>query len=173
MLSLSTARSSLEEMLESLRREEEIQTPPDLPPALPPRPKATSRARLPSAKRPLPMSSEAGETGPAPSSSNCCVNKEESDGQRGNCLGAKKVKKIEDWESPYVAAADEEDGNWILEEKDNTKLGNVAPGSISRFRELAADDVMGRPMKKVDDSSLHLFFPWYPIFTDLSLRIIR
>ncbi|XP_042060581.1 myosin-2-like isoform X2 [Salvia splendens] len=58
MLSLSTARSSLEEMLDSLRREEETQTPRDLPPPLPPRPKPTSRARLPSAKRPLPTSKE-------------------------------------------------------------------------------------------------------------------
>ncbi|XP_042064590.1 myosin-2-like isoform X1 [Salvia splendens] len=58
MLSLSTARSSLEEMLESLRREEETQTLRDLPPPLPPRPKPTSRARLPSAKRPLPTSKE-------------------------------------------------------------------------------------------------------------------
>lgn len=147
MLSLSTARSSLEEMLDSLRREEEIQTPTGLPPALPPRPKATPRARLPSVKRPLPMSSGAGEMGPAPSSSNCCVNGEEREGQRGNCVGAKKVKKIEDWESPYVAAAVEEEGNPMLEEEDNTK----SPGSMSRFRELGADDVMGRPVKKVHE----------------------
>ncbi|KAL1567092.1 myosin-2-like isoform X2 [Salvia divinorum] len=123
MLSLSTARSSLEEMLESLRREEETQTPRDLPPALPPRPKATSRARLPSPKRPsLPMGSEG------------------SVGQRENCFGAEKVDEMGDWESPCVAAADEDEGN--------PKLGHVAPGSVSRFRELTADDAMGRPMKK-------------------------
>ncbi|XP_057790720.1 myosin-2-like [Salvia miltiorrhiza] len=137
MLSLSTARSSLEEMLESLRREEETQTPRDLPPALPPRPKATSRARLPSAKRPLPMSS-----------SSCVLNKEERQGQRGNYFGAKKVEEMEDVESLCVAAADENEGNQMLEEKGNGKLGHVAPGSVSSFRELAADDDMGRPMKK-------------------------
>lgn len=146
MLSLSTARSSLEEMLDSLRREDENQTPRDLPPALPPRPKATSRARLPSAKRPLPMSSEAGEIGPA--ASNCCVSKEERGGERGNFFGAKKVKEIENGESPYVAAAEaEEAGDQILEESD-AKLGYVSPGSVSRLRESAADDEMGRSFKK-------------------------
>ncbi|KAL1563673.1 myosin-2-like isoform X1 [Salvia divinorum] len=125
MLSLSTARSSLEEMLESLRREEETQTPRDMPPALPPRPKATSRARLPSAKRPFPTSS-----------SICVVNME---GQRGDCLGAKKSEEMEDGESPCV-----DEGN----QKCNGKLGHVAPGSVSRFEEFAADDDKGRPMKK-------------------------
>lgn len=137
MLSLSSARSSLEEMLDSLRRDDENQTPRDLPPALPPRPKAIARARLPSAKRPLPISSEAGEMGPAPSLLNCCVNKGEREGQRGNCFGDKKVKEMEEVESPYAAAA-----------KDNAKLGDVAPGSVSRFRESAADDDVGRSMKK-------------------------
>ncbi|XP_047971824.1 myosin-2-like [Salvia hispanica] len=87
MLSLSTARSSLEEMLESLRREEETQSPGDLPPALPPRPKATSRARLPSPKRrpSLPVGG-----------SSCAVNKEGSVGERENCFGAEKVEELED-----------------------------------------------------------------------------
>ncbi|KAL8239242.1 hypothetical protein R6Q59_015809 [Mikania micrantha] len=46
----SMVRSSLEEMLESLQRRDEIKNPSDLPPALPARP--ASKARLP--KRPLP-----------------------------------------------------------------------------------------------------------------------
>ncbi|KAJ4875611.1 Myosin-2 [Raphanus sativus] len=46
------AKSSLEEMLESLRQKDECQQPPDIPPALPSRP--NSRARLPSARRSLP-----------------------------------------------------------------------------------------------------------------------
>ncbi|KAK9074189.1 hypothetical protein SSX86_006786 [Deinandra increscens subsp. villosa] len=46
----SVVRSSLEEMLESLQRRDEIKNPSDLPPALPARP--ASKARLP--KRPLP-----------------------------------------------------------------------------------------------------------------------
>jgi hypothetical protein len=53
MLSPATmARSSLEEMLDSLRQRDEVGKPKDLPPALPARP--TSRARLPSARRSLP-----------------------------------------------------------------------------------------------------------------------
>ncbi|KAL8510367.1 hypothetical protein ACS0TY_017250 [Phlomoides rotata] len=128
MLSLSTARSSLEEMLESLRRNEEDESPKDLPPALPPRPKPTSRARLPSAKRPLPTSSEA-----AKSSLNGCVKKEEMGGERGNDFGAKKVKEMEAGKSPYVvAASDEMEHNKILEERECAKLGNLRrPGSAS------------------------------------------
>ncbi|KAK9674026.1 hypothetical protein RND81_12G206000 [Saponaria officinalis] len=49
----TVVRSSLEEMLENLRRRDEKQTPKDLPPALPSRP--TSRARLPSSRRSLPV----------------------------------------------------------------------------------------------------------------------
>ncbi|KAI3988184.1 hypothetical protein MKX01_011973 [Papaver californicum] len=50
-LTASTARSSLEEMLDSLRKRDE--KPKDTPPALPVRP--TSKARLPSARRSLPI----------------------------------------------------------------------------------------------------------------------
>ncbi|KAL9236379.1 hypothetical protein vseg_011058 [Gypsophila vaccaria] len=46
-------KSSLEEMLENLRRRDEQKPPKDLPPALPSRP--TSRARLPSSRRSLPV----------------------------------------------------------------------------------------------------------------------
>ncbi|WZZ89397.1 hypothetical protein YC2023_117976 [Brassica napus] len=54
MLSASLAKSSLEEMLESLRQKDECQQqqPRDIPPALPSRP--NSRARLPSSRRSLP-----------------------------------------------------------------------------------------------------------------------
>ncbi|KAE8703222.1 Myosin-2 [Hibiscus syriacus] len=45
-------KSSLEEMLEALRRRDEEEKPKDLPPTLPSRP--TSKARLPSARRSLP-----------------------------------------------------------------------------------------------------------------------
>lgn len=125
MLSLSTARSSLEEMLESLRRNDEDESPKDLPPALPPRPKPTARARLPSAKRPLPTSSEADRTEAAKSSLDCCVKKEEMGGERGNAFGAKKVKEMEAGKSPYDVAASDET------EKDCAKLGNLLPGSAS------------------------------------------
>ncbi|KAI3869343.1 hypothetical protein MKX03_014521 [Papaver bracteatum] len=55
-LTASTARSSLEEMLDSLRKRDE--KPKDTPPALPVRP--TSKARLPSARRSLPINFKIG-----------------------------------------------------------------------------------------------------------------
>ncbi|XP_042504196.1 myosin-2-like isoform X2 [Macadamia integrifolia] len=55
---LTSSRSSLEEMLESLRRRDE--RPKDIPPALPTRP--TSRARLPSARRSLPLNFKIGDS---------------------------------------------------------------------------------------------------------------
>ncbi|KAK3199233.1 hypothetical protein Dsin_022648 [Dipteronia sinensis] len=55
----SSTRSSLEEMLDSLRRQDEYAKPKDLPPALPARP--TSRARLPSARKSLPTDFRIGE----------------------------------------------------------------------------------------------------------------
>ncbi|CAI0375856.1 unnamed protein product [Linum tenue] len=65
MLSASSApvtRSSLEEMLESLRqRDEALERAKDLPPALPARP--TSRARLPSARLSLPTDFKVGANG--------------------------------------------------------------------------------------------------------------
>ncbi|KAL8510365.1 hypothetical protein ACS0TY_017249 [Phlomoides rotata] len=113
MLSFSTnsmVRSSLEDMLESIRQRDEIKTPKDMPPVLPPRP--ASRARLPSIKRPLPMSSEVDENGGAESSLNCSVNKEGRKEQRGNSFGAKRVKEKEPGDSPYIVASKEK-------EKDN------------------------------------------------------
>ncbi|CAN1239207.1 VIII-2 [Linum grandiflorum] len=62
MLSPTTVRSSLEEMLESLRqRDEALEKAKDLPPALPSRP--TSRARLPSARLSLPTDFKVGANG--------------------------------------------------------------------------------------------------------------
>lgn len=79
MLSVSPnciVRSSLEEMLEALQRRDESEMPRDVPPALPRR--AVSRSRLPSAKRRLPVSSEADATG---ESSEFCMRKGEMRGQ--------------------------------------------------------------------------------------------
>ncbi|KAJ4976160.1 hypothetical protein NE237_001266 [Protea cynaroides] len=58
VLPSTDARSSLEEMLESLRRTEE--RPKDIPPALPTRP--TSRARLPTARMSLPLNFKIGDS---------------------------------------------------------------------------------------------------------------
>ncbi|KAI3703863.1 hypothetical protein L1987_74059 [Smallanthus sonchifolius] len=88
----SVVRSSLEEMLESLQRRDEIKKPSDMPPALPARP--SSKARLP--KRPLPAvfggSSDVGNIG-----------REDV----GNCsFGRRKVLESEECvESPYTMAA--------------------------------------------------------------------
>ncbi|KAK6132735.1 hypothetical protein DH2020_033540 [Rehmannia glutinosa] len=151
----SIARSSLEEMLESLRRREENETPKDMPPALPARPKPTSRARLPSAKRSLPTSFEVDhESGPAQSSLSCYVKKGESKGQRRNSFGAKKVKEMEPGESPYVvavAALDEKEHEQRSVEKDNAKLGNLTPA----FKESEWNDNVGYFIKKNCSPATH------------------
>ncbi|KAL9160164.1 hypothetical protein ABFS82_08G182200 [Erythranthe guttata] len=98
----SIARSSLEEMLESLRQRDENEMPKDMPPALPPRPKPTSRARLPSTKRRLP-SLEDDESRAARSSSDCSL-----EGERVRTFGPKRVKEMEAGESPYVVAGSNE-----------------------------------------------------------------
>ncbi|KAL6506964.1 hypothetical protein OROHE_022401 [Orobanche hederae] len=147
MLSISPnsiARSSLEEMLDSLRQRDETEKPKDIPPALPTRPKPTSRARLPSAKRPLPANFEIGKYETAQSSSNCNVKKEDSKGMRRNSFGAKKVKEMEPRESPYLKAASDKKGDHQkLREKDNGKLANSSPGSLSKFGESEWDDNVG------------------------------
>lgn len=105
---LSTAKSSLEEMLEDLRRREEDEAPKDMPPALPPRPKPTSRARPPSTKRHLPTGLEVDESGPAQSTSDSYLKKGEKEGERLRNFGPKKVKEMEPGESPYVVVASNE-----------------------------------------------------------------
>ncbi|KAL0301136.1 UNVERIFIED_CONTAM: Myosin-2 [Sesamum radiatum] len=145
----SVARSSLEEMLESLRRRDENEAPKDMPPALPARPRASSRARLPSPKRVLPTSSEVSESGSGQSSLNCCVKEGERKELRGNSFGAKRVKETELGESPYVLAASANKGqDQRSEEKDNAELSNLPPGSLLRFRESEWDDNVGYFTKK-------------------------
>ncbi|KAK6132839.1 hypothetical protein DH2020_033438 [Rehmannia glutinosa] len=155
----SIARSSLEEMLESLRRREENETPKDMPPALPARPKPTSRARLPSAKRSLPTSFEVDhESGPAQSSLSCYVKKGESKGQRRNSFGAKKVKEMEPGESPYVVAlatSDEKEHKQRSVGKDNATLGNLTPGDIPGFKESEWNDNVGYFIKKNCSPATH------------------
>ncbi|KAK4387036.1 Myosin-2 [Sesamum angolense] len=145
----SVARSSLEEMLESLRRRDENEAPKDMPPALPARPRASSRARLPSPKRVLPTSSEVSDSGSGQSSLNCSVKEGERKEQRGNSFGAKRVKETELGESPYVLAASANKGqDQRSEEKDNAELSNLPPGSLLRFRESEWDDNVGYFTKK-------------------------
>lgn len=135
-------------MLDSLRQRDVDEKPKDMPPALPSRPRSASRARLPSAKRPLPTSFEIGESETAQSSSNCNV-KEDSEGLRRNSFVAKKVKENE---SPYLtAASDEKEHDLKLEEKDEPNLGNSSPGSLPQFRESDWDDNLGYFIKKVNE----------------------
>lgn len=118
----SIARSSLEEMLDSLRRRDEEENPKDLPPALPARP--TSRGRLPPARRSLPKSFKV-------------------DGENGNEMGHKRKgsfgnkKLMLDLESPYVVISEE---NSVISEQappcpvssipvDDSSVASVAPPS--------------------------------------------
>ncbi|CAJ1978614.1 unnamed protein product [Sphenostylis stenocarpa] len=121
----SLARSSLEEMLDSLRRrDEEEEKKKDLPPALPARP--TSRARLPPARRSLPNNFKVGGNERLVVPENGLVTSEESvvkerdlGQKRRRCgFGSKRVKK--DVESPYVAlSSSDSSGNvWELESDD-------------------------------------------------------
>ncbi|GAU39179.1 hypothetical protein TSUD_372790 [Trifolium subterraneum] len=114
--SCSLTRSSLEEMLESLRRmDEEQEKKKDLPPALPSRP--ASKARLPRARRSLPNNFKV-ENGfidnveskrkEILTSTSECSEYMRSD----SSFGRKRVKK-DVVESPYVAAIPELDGDTI------------------------------------------------------------
>ncbi|KAL4309084.1 hypothetical protein GQ457_01G005030 [Hibiscus cannabinus] len=104
------AKSSLEEMLENLRRQDEEERPKDLPPALPSRP--TSKARLPSARRSLPTNFQF-----VPNGEDCCggaggglsevegkeeaKRKEEELGEKVDVFGSKKLRKDVNVDSPY------------------------------------------------------------------------
>ncbi|KAF2285940.1 hypothetical protein GH714_009103 [Hevea brasiliensis] len=103
MLSASpaaVARSSLEEMLDSLRRRDEaLEKTKELPPALPARP--TSRARLPSARHSLPTDFMVGANGQMESKVEIEVNKGKEDtirkekqlGNKTGSFGSKKMRK--------------------------------------------------------------------------------
>ncbi|XP_043688998.1 myosin-2-like isoform X2 [Telopea speciosissima] len=130
----TAARSSLEEMLESLRRRDE--RPKDIPPALPTRP--TSRARLPTARRSLPLNFKVGD-----SANECLPNvskeKEEKGRDRGLrrgdrisasrrvSFGSKKMKVDRPSESPYAKkSGDEENYGEVIAE---TGSNNAAASS--------------------------------------------
>nr|KJB13453.1 hypothetical protein B456_002G076300 [Gossypium raimondii] len=101
----SIAKSSLEEMLESLRRQDEDEKPKDLPPALPSRP--TSKARLPSARRSLPTNFRVDSNGESGGISSEVERKEEGKrkeeelGVKRHVLGSRKMRKFVNVDSPY------------------------------------------------------------------------
>ncbi|XP_057465935.1 myosin-2-like isoform X2 [Actinidia eriantha] len=142
-------RSSLEEMLDSLRRRDEEDKPRDSPPALPSRP--TSRARLRPARRSLPVNFEvdaAGTSAASPVNSlNQSSKEKEGKGPRAGSFGGKKDKDL-DGESPYVMVAEEKECEQRSEETDRVNLAAEPSGSLPRFRESEWDDNIGYFIKK-------------------------
>ncbi|OVA20205.1 IQ motif [Macleaya cordata] len=143
-LSASAARSSLEEMLDSLRKRDE--KPKDLPPALPVRP--TSKARLPSARRSLPINFKIGSGESVPeylpngsrekegnkTDRSCAKEGKESVFQNGS-FGSKKMSKVgtdqQPVESPYARKkAEEVNFGERLEEHGDSYLSS-APSSLT------------------------------------------
>ncbi|KAG6591992.1 Myosin-2, partial [Cucurbita argyrosperma subsp. sororia] len=127
MLSASPStivRSSLEEMLDSLRRRDEIEIPKDLPPALPSRP--TSKARIPPLRRALPVNFKVNGDG----SSECCVNGfngREDPLRKENGLAnfaLRRVKRDQGDESPYLVASEKDN-----EDQVNGPYGSSPEGS--------------------------------------------
>ncbi|TKY66586.1 Myosin-2 protein [Spatholobus suberectus] len=123
----SLARSSLEEMLDSLRqRDEEEEKKKDSPPALPARP--ASRARLPPARRSLPNDFKvcggservAPENGVGANVESEVKQRDLGQKRRRGGFGSKRVKK--DVESPYVALSSTASSGvvWELEGDDDS-----------------------------------------------------
>ncbi|EEF36593.1 myosin vIII, putative [Ricinus communis] len=150
MLSESPAstvtRSSLEEMLDSIRRRDEaMEKSKDLPPALPARP--TSRARLPSARKSLPTDFKVGANGQLESKVETVVEvdkrkddtkrKEKELGHKTGSFGSKKMRKDQNCV----------DSNPYAEEKNEAVRGPVI-ASMSKAEEPDWDDNIGYFIKK-------------------------
>ncbi|XP_038685898.1 myosin-2 [Tripterygium wilfordii] len=151
---IGTVRSSLEEMLDSLRRRDEAEKPKDLPPALPARP--TSRGRLPSARRSLPTDfkvcgNDDGKGGGNGGVTNEVKGKEEGKrkekelGSKTGSFGSKKMKKERNVDSsPYVV---EEGKNPQLQGLEASNCMSEA-GSTQKMKEPEWDDNIGYFIKK-------------------------
>ncbi|PPR82450.1 hypothetical protein GOBAR_AA38264 [Gossypium barbadense] len=124
---MAPAKSSLEEMLESLRRQDEVDKPKDLPPALPVRP--TSKARLPSARRSLPTNFKIDANGVDGAVLSEMKGKEEVKrnenelGVKIVSFGSKKMRKDVNVDSPYNLDAVEEKKGEDLEGQIEVKGG--------------------------------------------------
>ncbi|KAM6553591.1 hypothetical protein CsatB_014353 [Cannabis sativa] len=153
MLSASPSlivRSSLEEMLDSLRRKDEDEKPKDLPPALPARP--TSKGRLPPARRSLPnnfkvkvvVGGSDGDT-ESPECFPCEIEetkrKENDWGAKRSGFVSKKMKKYRNVESPYAAVLDES-------KTELTGISDQPSASPTKIRGIDWDDNIGYFMKK-------------------------
>ncbi|KAM7498760.1 hypothetical protein LguiA_023174 [Lonicera macranthoides] len=146
MATISRTRSSLEEMLDSLRKRTENEKPKDLPPELPARP--TSKARRPRARYALPKKLDMGDVSKEYSNNNSSSKKEEvvKVGRVGS-FGAKKVKKVQAGESPYVKAPEEKGREQRLE-RTTAKHGTKHTSSIPRFSDSDWNDNIGYFIKK-------------------------
>ncbi|KAG5235563.1 Myosin-2 heavy chain [Salix suchowensis] len=147
MLSASPAavtRSSLEEMLDSLRRRDEgLEKSKDLPPALPARP--PSRARLPSARHSLPTDFKVSSHGQVEGKVETRASKVKGDtkrkekelGYKPGSFGSKKIRKDQNCVdcNPYV-------------EENNEKVNGPIAGSVPRGKESGWDDNIGYFIKK-------------------------
>ncbi|KAB5521493.1 hypothetical protein DKX38_025812 [Salix brachista] len=147
MLSASPAavtRSSLEEMLDSLRRRDEaFENSKDLPPALPARP--ASRARLPSARHSLPTDFKVGSNGQVESKVEIRITKVKEDtkrkekelGYNSGSFGSKKMRKDKKCvdSNPYV-------------EENNERAEGPVMGSVPKGKEPEWDDNIGYFIKK-------------------------
>ncbi|KAB5534688.1 hypothetical protein DKX38_017774 [Salix brachista] len=147
MLSSSPAavtRSSLEEMLDSLRRRDEgLEKSKDLPPALPARP--PSRARLPSAGHSLPTDFKVSSHGQVEGKVETRASKVKGDtkrkekelGYKPGSFGSKKIRKDQNCVdcNPYV-------------EENNEKVNGPIAGSVPRGKESGWDDNIGYFIKK-------------------------
>lgn len=133
------ARSSLEEMLDSLRRRDEIERPKDLPPALPSRP--TSKARIPPVKRALPVNFRVNDDGSSECSINVFNGKEDAI-RKENGLGNfafRRTNRDQDDESPYMVAS----------KNDNRDQVNVASALLSHIRSSNWEDNISYFLQKV------------------------
>lgn len=140
-------RSSLEEMLESIKRRGEEEKPKDSPPALPARPRRP-KARPPSAKRPLPdkFKIEDDQNNVATSSKkNANANakvKEEIDKReslrhlRKGSFASKKMKI--DIESPYIVTPEENVSQMLLEDSVSASPASIL--AAGKVQELDGED---------------------------------
>ncbi|KAK8950857.1 hypothetical protein KSP39_PZI003308 [Platanthera zijinensis] len=124
---VTSVRSSLEEMLESLRRRDE--KPKDVPPALPSRP--PSKGRLPSAKRSLPVKFKVENAISGTLPWNQEKEQEEKDAVLNSGIFGKKriLKAGQPEESPYVKLPELESYEGRFEEDDISR----SPENLSNF----------------------------------------
>lgn len=144
----SASRSSLEEMLDSLKQRDEEEHPKDLPPALPSRP--TSRARRPSAaKRSLANNFSVPDS---------CNNVKKRDIRRsqGGSFGGRKPKEARPDESPYASVMLSDVNFEECVENDSKANADfvVKSSPLPKFRETELNDNLGYFIKKV----LHIHF---------------